>query len=156
MYKYIVQLRSVVLVFLTHTIALPVLRIVRHPNLFPYTKDQLQNMPEGSLGRDLYTFLKNKKLELLPYYAKHDIKHILLGYDTTDEGEVCLQMFMLGNKHLSFPVVATVLYGLVTMPEHWKSFYMAYKRGKANSYIESWDWFGLLCEQTSLLKAKIR
>jgi ubiquinone biosynthesis protein Coq4 len=56
---------------------------------------------------------------LLPYYARHDIKHILLDYDTKNEGEGCLQCFMLGNGHVSFPVVATVLYGWATMPEHW-------------------------------------
>lgn len=143
------------LVFLTHSIALPALKIVRKPVLFPYSMESLAQMREGSLGNDLYNFLQAKQLALLPYYAKHDIKHILLGYDTTDEGEVCLQMFMLGNGHWSFPVVATVLYGFCTMPEHWKSFKRAFMRGRRNLYIENWDWFNLLCCPTASLQSKI-
>ena len=75
-------------------------------------------------------FLEIKELRILPYYARHDMKHILLDYDTTDEGESCLQCFMLGNRHISFPVMATVLYGFITMPEHWRAFKKAYNRGK--------------------------
>lgn len=110
------------LVYLTHQMALPVLRLIRRPERFPYTVDELKNFPEETLGNDLVNFLEIKQLDLLPHYARHDIKHILLGYDTTDEGEGCLQCFMLGNGHVSFPVLATVMYGFVTMPEYWPSF----------------------------------
>ncbi len=155
MYKYIIKIRSKILVFLTHNMALPFLKLVRKPLIFPYTKEKLMNMHEGTLGNDLYRFLKDKKLELLPYYAKHDIKHILLGYDTTDEGEVCLQCFMLGNNHISFPVAATVLYGFITMPEYWKKFIVAYKRGKKSSSLKNWQWFNIITEQTLMLQEKI-
>jgi hypothetical protein len=106
MHKLIVMLRSRLLVFLTHHLALPLLRLIRKPQKFPYTVTYYANCQEGTLGKQLIEMLDKKGLKLLPYYAKHDIKHILLQYDTTDEGEVCLQCFMLGNKHLSFPVVA--------------------------------------------------
>jgi ubiquinone biosynthesis protein Coq4 len=155
MHKHIIKIRSQILVYLTHHMALPFLKFVRRPLKFPYTSETLKNMSKGTLGNDLHLFLEEKKLDLLPYYAKHDIKHILLGYDTTDEGEVCLQCFMLGNKHLSFPVTATVLYGFFTMPEYWKKFIEAYKRGaKANS-LSNWQWFTIIEEQTHLLKQKI-
>jgi ubiquinone biosynthesis protein Coq4 len=144
MYKLIVLLRSKLLVLLTHNMALPLLKLIRRPVKFPYTKTELKNFSEGTLGWELVTYLEERKLQLLPYYAKHDIKHILLQYDTSDEGEVCLQCFMLGNGHLSFPVVATVLYGAVTMPEYRKKFKAAYKRGKGCEAISSWDWFSLL------------
>jgi ubiquinone biosynthesis protein Coq4 len=92
----------------------------------------------------------------LPYYAKHDIKHILFEYDTTDEGEVCLQCFMLGNKHISFPVAATVLYGFFTMPEYWSKFIKAYKRGANTISLQNWQWFNLITEQTIILKQKLQ
>jgi ubiquinone biosynthesis protein Coq4 len=91
----------------------------------------------------------------LPYYARHDVKHILLGYDTTDEGEGCLQCFMLGNGHISFPVTATVLYGIFTMPEHWKAFAKAFKRGQNCKPIANWKWFEILATETSVLKKMI-
>ena len=147
--------RSEVLVYLTHQMALPVLRLIRKPEIFPYTIGELGKFPEGTLGKDLALFLENKDLELLPYYARHDMKHILLDYDTTDEGEGCLQCFMLGNGHQSFPVLATVLYGLVTMPEHWSSFRRAFSRGRKCEAIGKWKWFDLLKQRTSFLKLRI-
>lgn len=155
LYKVIVKMRSVILVYLTHNMALPLLRLIRKPNKFPYTENELLQMPHGSLGNDLMNFLKKRNLQLLPYYAKHDVKHILLQYDTTDEGEVCLQCFMLGNGHLSFPVAATVLYGFATMPEYWGSFIKAYRRGKKSIAIKNWQWFAILSQSTQLLMNKI-
>ena len=155
MYKIIILLRSKLLVYLTHNMALPVLRIIRKPEKFPFTAAELSNFPVNTLGRDLVEFLGNKELELLPYYARHDMKHILLGYDTTDEGEGCLQCFMFGNRHISFPVLATVLYAFVTMPEYWHSFQAAYKRGRKCTSISNWKWFEILEEPTAILKQKI-
>ncbi len=146
-----IRLRSKLLVFLTHNMALPLLQFVRRPQLFPYSVEQLKNFPKGSLGFDLVYFLEQRNLKLLPHYAKHDIKHILLQYDTTDEGEVCLQCFMLGNGHISFPVAATVLYGFVTMPEYWSKFSIAYKRGRSSIKIKNWKWFSILQQPTQSL-----
>ncbi len=150
-----IKYRSALLVYLTHQMALPVLRIIRKAEIFPYSKAELTNFPAKTLGRDLIDFLDAKDLDLLPYYARHDIKHILLGYDTTDEGEVCLQCFMLGNGHISFPVAATVLYGFVTMPEYWSKFRIAYRRGRRSISIKNWQWFSILLETTESLIYKI-
>ncbi|MEP7256312.1 MAG: hypothetical protein ABI666_11100 [Ferruginibacter sp.] len=155
-YTAIKKCRSALLVYLTHKMALPVLRLIRKPIVFPYSAEQLKHFPEGTLGKELVNFLEVKELELLPYYAKHDIKHILLDYDTTDEGEGCLQCFMLGNRHISFPVVATVFYGFITMPEYWLSFKDAFKRGRKCKPIEDWKWFEILTLQTADLKNKIQ
>lgn len=135
--------------------ALPLLRFVRKPQVFPYTTEQLLEFPAGTLGYDLAEFLKRKNLKLLPHYAKHDMKHILLQYDTTDEGEVCLQCFMLGNGHMSFPVAATVLYGFVTMPEYWSRFNKAYRRGSQSTPVKNWPWFSILHLNTTSLIEKI-
>jgi ubiquinone biosynthesis protein Coq4 len=148
--------RSKLLVYLTHRMALPLLRMIRRPEVFPFTREALSRFPDGSMGKHLVDFLEKKQLDLLPYYARHDIKHILLDYDTTDEGEGCLQCFMLGNGHVSFPVVATVLYAWATMPEHWASFRKAYSRGKQSHAIAHWKWFEILHEQTDQLKQKIK
>ncbi len=155
MYRLLKKWRSAVLVYLTHEMALPLLKLVRRPEIFPYNKEQLRQFEEGSLGKNLVTFIDQKGLELLPYYARHDIKHILLEYDTTDEGEVCLQSFMLGNGHISFPVLATVMYGCITMPEHWSKFRQAYERGKSCIHISDWKWFEILNQQTEYLRSKI-
>ena len=154
-YSILAGLRSRTLVFLTHNMALPMLRFVRRPQVFPYTAEQLGEFTVGTLGYDLIHFLQHRNLKLLPHYAKHDMKHILLQYDTTDEGEVCLQCFMLGNGHISFHVTATVLYGYVTMPEYWKKLRMAYRRGKQSITIKNWSWFSILQQPTESLIHKI-
>ena len=155
MYKFIIKLRSNILVWLTHSLALPVLKLIRKPERFPYSRKELDSFPPGTMGKELANFLDNKELELLPYYARHDMKHILLGYDTTDEGEGCLQCFMLGNGHLSFPVVATVLYCFMTMPEYWPHFKAAYQRGKGSSGIGGLNWFAILQTPTHELQKLI-
>jgi ubiquinone biosynthesis protein Coq4 len=131
------------------------LKLIRVPEKFPYTSEQLRGFEVGTMGRDLIEFVKQKGLELLPYYARHDMKHILLQYDTTDEGEVCLQCFMLGNGHLSFPVLATVAFGLATMPEHWKKFRIAFQRGRAATCIKHWNWLDILKQPTASLRDTI-
>ena len=155
MYKLLKKLRSRLLVYLTHNMALPVLKLIRKPEVFPYTTAELKQFPAGSLGKDLALFLEKKELQLLAYYARHDIKHILLEYDTTDEGEGCLQCFMLGNGRISFPVIATVLYGYLTMPEHWGAFRKAFRRGRNCQPIQDWKWFAILLLPTGELKKKI-
>jgi ubiquinone biosynthesis protein Coq4 len=155
MYQLIIQLRSKLLVFLTHHLALPVLKLIRQPQKFPYTREQLHAFPNGTLGKDLVEMLDANQFELLTHYAKHDMKHIVLGYSTTDEGEVCLQAFMLGNGHLSFPVASTILFGVCTMPEYWHSFMRAYKKGKTCKSIANWNWISMVHEPTAEVKKKI-
>ena len=155
MRKKLIKLRTALLVFLTHRIALPLLKLIRKPNHFTYNKDQLRNFPAGSLGNDLYIFLEKRNLPLLKHYARHDLKHVLLGYDTTDEGEACLQSFMMGNGRISFPVLATVIYSYLTMPEYWKKMKQAYRLGKKSNSIHQWQWNNLLTESTISLRGKI-
>lgn len=149
------SVRSACLVFLTHKIALPLLKRIRKPNAFPNHRDDLLKYPEGRLGRDLYYFLEKRELPLLPHYARHDLKHVLLNYDTTDEGEVCLQSFMLGNGRISFPVLATVIYGVATMPEYWKKMRAAFRSGRQCNSIHGWPWHELLNVPTEILRNKI-
>ena len=155
MKKQLIRLRSTLLVLLTHQVALPLLRIVRRPAVFPYTRNELALLPAGTLGHDLYLFLEQRQLPLLTHYARHDLKHILLGYDTTDVGEASLQSFMLGNGRVSFPVLATVLYSLFCMPEHWGAMRKAFRAGRQRIPIHRWDWYSLLHEPTADLREKL-
>ncbi len=155
MKKFLIKTRSEFFVFLTHKIALPVLKIVRRPNAFTYSKEELKKFPSGSLGNDLYWFLEKRNLPLLKHYARHDLKHLLLNYDTTDEGEAMLQCFMLGNGRVSFPVLATVMYSLLTMPEYWKRMRSAFLQGRLSISIHKWKWNEVVKEQTIQLRTKI-
>jgi ubiquinone biosynthesis protein Coq4 len=147
--------RTWALVFLTHECALPVLKVFRRPAPFPYTLGELEALPPDTLGYALIRFIREKDLALLVHYARHDLKHIVLDYDTTDRGEVCLQSFMLGNGRVSFPVLATVVYGACTMPEYWSAMREAFKLGRRCPPIHGWDWFSILTVPVADLKRKI-
>ena len=149
------KIREIILVLLTHKIALPMLKLVRRPNEFTYSEDELKSLPAGTLGNDLFIFLKQRNLPLLKHYARHDLKHVLLGYDTTEEGEACLQSFMFGNGRISFPVLATVTYGFITMPEYWSKMKKAFLQGKKSNSIHEWKWNEILKETTEELRRKI-
>jgi len=155
MKRRLIKVRETILVFLTHKIALPMLKLVRRPNAFKYNEDELKCFPAGTLGNDLVIFLKQRNLPLLKHYARHDLKHVLLGYDTTEEGEACLQSFMFGNGRISFPVLATVTYSFITMPEYWSKMKKAYLKGKKSNPIHAWKWNELLKEPTEELRRKI-
>lgn len=155
MKKFLISFRTQLLVVLTHNVALPLLQRARKPAVFTFSELELFQLPEGTLGNDLYHFLEIRNLDLMPHYARHDIKHVLLDYDTTDEGEVCLQSFMLGNGRVSFPVLATVIYGFITMPEYWSKMKGAYRLGKKCTSFHQWNWNDLVTEKTSELRKKI-
>ncbi len=155
MKKYLKKWRTAILVLLTHKIALPLLKVVRRPNAFTYSREELKVLPAGTLGNDLYLFLEKRKLPFLSHYARHDLKHVLLNYDTTDEGEACLQSFMLGNGRVSFPVLATVAYALITMPEYWGKMRAAYRQGKMCTSFHGWKWNEMLVVPTIELRHKI-
>ena len=155
MKKKLLKIRKQLMVFLTHKIGLPTLKLVRRPNVFTYTDSELQSLPAGTLGNDLSVFLKERNLPLLKHYTRHDLKHVLLGYDTTEEGEACLQSFMLGNGRISFPVLATVGYSFITMPEYWAKMRKAFQEGKQCEPIHAWKWNEILQLPTEELRKKI-
>lgn len=155
MIQLLKKLRSNILVLLTHTIALPILKIIRRKKKFPYSMEQLSALPYETVGNELWQLLNAHSIRLLPYYERHDIKHVVLDYPFTDEGEVSLQFFMLANGRVSFPVLATVVYGLVTMPEYYSSFKKAWERGKQAKSLEDMDWFGIMEKPLVVIQKQI-
>lgn len=138
------KIRTQILVFLTHKIGMPYFKLVRKPVAFPYQIKELQQYPEQTVAHQLYKFLHDHQLDLLPYYEKHDIKHVLLDYPPTEKGEVSLQCFMLANGRITLPVLLAVGFGLLTMPEYWRDFGKAFRRGYQNKSLQNLNWFDLL------------
>lgn len=55
------------------------------------------SLPPGTLGRGVADLLACHDLQLTQHYEDHNLKHALLGYDMTSEGELKLKAFTLGN-----------------------------------------------------------
>lgn len=136
--------RARLLVFLAHSVGLPYFKLVRRQVDFPYTATELAALPQNTVGYKMHQFFQENALSLLPYYEKHDIKHIVLNYPPTEEGEVCLQTFMLANGRCTIPVLIAVIYGWLTMPEYWPGFRQAWQRGRSNIPLGDLDWIALV------------
>lgn len=155
MKKQLKRYRKRLLVYLAHEVALPYFKLVRRGYNFPYSVKDLQHFEEGTVGRALYSFFFNNDLELLPHYEKHDIKHVVLGYPPTEEGEVSLQCFMLANGRITAPVIFSVFVGVLIMPESWFTFRKAWKRGRATPCLNKLNWFGLMPQPLSEVRKQI-
>ncbi|MEZ6126963.1 MAG: hypothetical protein R3C49_27920 [Planctomycetaceae bacterium] len=57
----------------------------------------MRSLPVGTVGHDLAQLLDSKGLKLIPGFEKHDLDHLILGYDMTPEDELCMQAYVIGN-----------------------------------------------------------
>src|SRR5205807_6762352 len=96
----------------------------------------------------LANLLDRQGFKLLRNYEHHDAKHVLLGYGMDEEGEVRMQFFFLGNRRYSFPVLSTVIAGIILMPDKYKMFYMEFIKGRAIPKINKWDIAALFTQNT--------
>ena len=99
---------------------------------------ELRTYEEGTLGKEIANCLDHHHLNLVPKYESHDLKHVLLNYDMTAEGEIRLQAFMLGNGNYSIPSFAIFIFGALLLPDLWKTFYRDFKKGRQSKSIVHW------------------
>ncbi|MGV3610354.1 MAG: hypothetical protein ACO1N0_05370 [Fluviicola sp.] len=99
---------------------------------------QLRNLPEGTVGFDIAKCLDENELTLVPKYESHDMKHVLLGYEMTPVDEIRMQAFMLGNGNYSFPCFAILTFGMLLLPDEWKTLYQDFKKGRVSKKIKTW------------------
>jgi ubiquinone biosynthesis protein Coq4 len=127
----------------------------RKKSTFNYTMDDLEQLPEGTLGKDLVEYLKKMNFTLLKNYERHDCKHILFEYEMDELGEAGLQFYFLGNGKYSIPSITTALAYITLMPENWKYYQLQYIKGKKNEKqidYNQFDYNKLILKQTSDIK----
>ncbi len=99
---------------------------------------RLQELPDGTLGKDIATCLEKNNLRLVPNYESHDLKHVLLDFKMTPVDEIRMQAFMLGNGNYSLPSFAIFIFGALLLPDLWAKFYKDYKNGLNSAPIKTW------------------
>ena len=113
---------------------------------------QLQELPDGTLGKDIANCLQKNNLRLVPNYESHDLKHVLLDFKMTPVDEIRMQAFMLGNGNYTIPSFAIFLFGILLLPDLWKTFYKDYKNGQNSTPIKNWTIEEYANCQTSTLR----
>jgi hypothetical protein len=113
---------------------------------------ELQELPDGTLGKDIANCLEKNNLRLVPNYESHDLKHVLLDFKMTPVDEIRMQAFMLGNGNYSIPSFVIFIFGALLLPDLWKTFYKDFKNGLNSKPIKTWTIEEYAHCQTSTLR----
>jgi hypothetical protein len=98
----------------------------------------LENYQEGTLGKEIWHMLCKKEYELVPYYEKHDLKHVLLGYPQAAGDEMKMQAFMFGNAGFKLPMVFISMIFVIWTPEVWLEMPYHYRVGQLTKSVGGW------------------
>ena len=127
----------------------------RNRKAWDINMNDLQNMNPGTLGNDLYMFLKQHNLRIMPKAEFHDVYHVLFEYGTDIKSETLVQFVPLGNGRRSLPFLACTFVSALFYPEFWNDFFIAYMRGKNASSFHNLDFESRLTENTANLRKEI-
>lgn len=97
--------------------------------------EQLRTLPLGTVGREIADTLDSRGYELLPFFADHDMKHIVLGYDMTEMDELRMQLYMIGNGNRSLACLLPTIGSIPFYPQLWREISYHYRLGKAGRCI---------------------
>ena len=103
--------------------------ICRDRKPWSITIEQLLKLPHESTDYQLGSFLQRNDFQFIPKFENHDLFHVLLGYGLSVEDEIRMQFCLAGSGRRTLSTLITIINGILLFPEHWQSFYAAYRRG---------------------------
>lgn len=104
--------------------------IVLKERNWPYQIEDYQKMVKDSLGYQYHQCISTNKIEYKANLIKHDMKHLILGYDMTIRNELNIVAFLLGNKSANKVSLIYLMTCLVFVPEYIPKLKTHYKRGQ--------------------------
>lgn len=117
-----------------------------------FTEKQLLEFQEDSLGRKLGEFYQNHGFSMIPKMENHDVHHLITGCGTNFEDEIAMQFLLLGNGKLNAHLLAAIILGSIILPEYYKIYIKAYKKGQNMRPFHQWDFEALLWQNFEHLK----
>jgi len=96
-------------------------------------------LPEKSLGRTFYRYLKQEKIRFKPNLIRHDLKHILLGYEMKMPDELKINAFLLGNRYYNPLGIVYMCICLLLVPEILPDLKKDFRRGRTAKSLKSID-----------------
>lgn len=106
---------------------------------WPYRLNEYKNMDRNSLGFKYHQCISSKKIEYKANLIKHDMKHIILGYDMTIKNELNIVAFLLGNKSANKVSKLYLIICLLFVPEYITKLKKHYNRGQIAKRFKDFD-----------------
>lgn len=117
-----------------------------------FNEKQLLEFKEDSLGRRLGEFYMRHGFTMIPKMENHDVHHLLTGCGTNFEDEIAMQYLLLGNGKINAHLLAAIFLGTIILPEYFKMYVKAYKKGQNMRPFYHWDFENLLWQNFDHLK----
>lgn len=95
-----------------------------------FNEKQLLEFHKDSLGRKLGEFYQKHGFSMIPKMENHDVHHLITGIGTQFEEEIAMQYLLLGNGKLNAHLLAAIVLGTVILPEYFKMYIKAYRKGQ--------------------------
>jgi hypothetical protein len=92
--------------------------------------DDYRNMPANSTGKKLVTYMDSIHINFNPCLVKHDLKHILSGYQMITPHELRIQAFLLGNRCTNAMSVVYLAVCTAIVPEYISQLTKDFHRGR--------------------------
>lgn len=124
----------------------------RKQRQWQFSKEQLLNFQEDTLGRKLGEFYHKHGFSMIPKMENHDVHHLITDCGTKFEEEIAMQFLLLGNGKLNAHLLAAIILGSILLPEYSKMYYKAYQKGKSMRPFYNWDFEGLLWQNFNHIK----
>lgn len=121
----------------------------------PYEQqlERLRSLPRHTVGHDLAKMLDRKGLKLIPGFEKHDLNHLILGYDMEPEAELCMQAYLVGNGHWQ-PQCFLFLSSAILLPGLWSRLWVHFNLGRRSEPLTSLNLQACLTQRTDLVRRK--
>lgn len=111
---------------------------------------------KGSLGNELGLFYTKNHFKPVDRAERHDVFHILFGFDTTVKAECELQFFLAGNGKWSVFTFGTCAIGFILFPSWLKDFKNSYQIGKQYVNVNQFDFYSELNTNLIYLKNQLK
>lgn len=141
-------MKDKIIEFLYKVIRVPYSYFFKNSEPWRVTVNSLLEYEDETLGHDLGTFLQFHNYQVQDSLEEHDVYHILTNIGTTVKEEVDLQFYLLGNGKKSPFVFIVIATGIIFYPNHYKSFYNSYLKGKKAYQFYDLDFYKLLHQPT--------
>lgn len=92
--------------------------------------EDYRNMPANSTGKKLVTYMDSVHISFNPCLVKHDLKHILSGYEMITPHELRIQAFLLGNRCTNAMSVIYLAICTAIVPEYVAQLKKDFQRGR--------------------------